>query len=418
MASILVYVHPVSAPAWGLAIWCALVLNPGQRLNIRRRLVWGGIAALAAAIIATPSLKDQLVPRIRKASAAKAQAQSGETDQQARAQQQEELLNISKARYSPGLMNLQEGFTLVWEDVLGKRHDHRGIALGVMLWALAGIGCGLTDRQGRRDLLLLLIALTAFAAITVLIPLLDSVRANAADRKPAWYDLARGIRFWPFWLLLLGGVGVGAFGRSTADRAAWKRVVWAMLPFVFVPMLLAAFWEPITDGAGRVFTADRKDTEKRSALDEVIAYIDRETPVDAAFVVPRGYFWLRHTPGRPVCHSWKEGTTLSYSYREATAWKARVQDESRFRALDRRLLQQQQRLSQQRKNGELTDQQFRQSWATLRQAKTALWQQKLDAWRTWGGQYALQPTWTKPGNSTAVVFENRYWFVARISETP
>jgi len=393
----LVYVHPVSAPAWGLAVWVMFVLGPGSGVRIRQRLIWGALSALAAGVVAIPALKDQLLPRVRAPQAAAAKNPTGQQEQ---AKQQEYLLKLSKARFSPGLMDLREGFNLVGNDFIGP---HKWLALWGILWAVTGAAVGFRDRMTRQGLLALLIGLAAFGLLTVLVPLVDSIQANNGGRRPEWYDLARGIRFWPFWLLLIGAAGFGAWRKTSHATLRW------LLPLVAVPTVWAAWWGPIVQGAGRLFPGETSHhAELTTAVAETVAFIRNKTPANAAFVADDDDIWLRHTPGRPLVHSWKEGSTLSYNYVQARAWAKRMDQEANLLGRDRQLLGRQQQLA----GAKLPQDEARRQWQAIQADKLELWNRKLTVWSEWGAQYVLQPAWTKP--PLPIEFENRYWFIARI----
>jgi hypothetical protein len=399
LASALVYVHPVSAPAWGLAAWVMLVLGPGSGVRIRQRLIWGAVSALAAGMVAVPSLKDQLLPRVRAPQAAAAKNPTGQQEQAK--QQQEYLLKLSKARFSPGLMDLREGFALVGRDLIGP---HKWMALWGILWAAAGAVVGCRDRTTRQGLLVLLIGLGAFVLLTVLVPLVDSLRANNTGQRPEWFDLARGIRFWPFWLLLIGAAGFGAWRSTPRPALRW------LLPIVAVPTVWAAWWGPIVQGAGRLFLGEPSHrAELTTSVAEAVAFIRDKTPANAAFVADNDDIWLRHTPGRPLCHSWKEGSTLSYNYVQARAWEKRMVQEADLLRRDRELLVRQQQLAR----AKPPQDELRRQREAIQAEKLELWNRKLAVWSEWGAQYVLQPAWTKP--PLPVEFENRYYFIARVT---
>jgi hypothetical protein len=435
LAAVSIYLYPLGAPVWGLAIWCGLVFATGDGVSVRGRLKWGAIAGAAAMLVASPVVYQQLRIRLRSApapvqrsemlseGAREALAQQAED----RAAQREELQELRESRYSPGLMNLQEGFGLVWQDIAGDKKPpfrHRWMAVWGVLWVLAGVGVGLWDRSSRRALLVLGVVLLAFTLVTLVVPLLESVRANSTGRRPMWHDLARGVRFWPFWLAVIGAAGFGVLRSWSAARPWGTR--WALarvLPVVAVATMWAAFWLQIEDGAGRYFGS--KETERAKlaeAAEEVVAYIREHTAQDAPFAIAgnairmRNDFWLRHTPGRPVVHSWKEGTALSHNYQAAMAWKERQDQEGRLRSADLKLLRARQRLLTEER-GMSPEQRVRVRETYLKAAED-LWRQKLRVWRQWGARYALQPSWTRPPRSVSVAFENPVWYVARVPEAP
>jgi hypothetical protein len=417
-ASVLTYVHPLSAPPWGLAVWCALVFGTGDRLPLRKRLKWGGIAALAAIVVAGPSLRDQLLPRLKGRPRPVAAQASSATAEASADRKQQELEQIRKQRYSPGLMDLRQGFADVWRDVRGKnpgkmpRFDHRGMAIWGTLWAIVGAVVGVRAGPQRRGLLVLAIMLVVFLVPTFGLSLGDSIRANAAGVRPTWYDLSRGIRFWPFWLMVIGTAGFGSLIVSLPDVSAWRRRIGWLVPVVAVPTACLAFWTPLKEGVGHFFVAeDERRAATQTALAEALDFISANTPPDAGFIVPRGFFWVRHTPGRPVCHSWKEGTTLSRRYAEATAWRDRQAQTTRFSRRDRDLLRRQQDVV----NANLPREEANRQWQAIVGDRIRLWEEKVAAWTDWGAEYVLQPSWTRPPKPLSVDFENKHWFVERIA---
>ena len=430
LAGVLIYLYPLSAPVWGVAVWCGLVLATGDGVSRRSRLRWGAIAGAAALLVASPGLYGQLRSRLPSAERHVGRPEmmsEGAKEALARqaverAEQAQELQALRESRYSPGLMNLREGFGLVWEDIAGDKkppYRHRWMAVWGVLWALAGIGLGVWHPPSRRALLMVGVALLAFMLITVAAPLVEGIRANAAGRKPTWYDLARGIRFWPFWLAVVGAAGFGILRSWSADRRWGLRWGLARLvPLLAVGTVWAAFWLQISDGAGQYFGRDSRERAKRAAAAaEVIAFIREHTAQDAPFAVSgntfdqRNDFWLRHTPGRPVVHSWKEGTTLSGNYQAAVAWKKREEQEGSLRSRDVRLLYAWRELAA---KGNQMSPEDRDRMRALVGAAEALWRDKLRVWQEWGAEYALQPAWGRPPRPISVEFENNYWYVARV----
>ncbi len=431
LASVLIYLYPLSAPVWGVAIWSALVLVGAEGVPFLQRLRWGAIAGAVALVVAAPAVRKQL--RLRLPSAAP-QVQrpemlsEGGKEALARqaaeqAAQAREVQSLRESRYSPGLMNLKEGFALVWQDVAGDKappYRHRWMAVWGALWAAAGIGLGVWHRSSRRMLLMIGVATLVFMLITIVVPLVESIRANASGHKPVWYDLARGIRFWPFCLAVLGAAGFGVLRSWSADRRWGAR--WALaklVPILAVGTIWAGFWLQIADGAGRYFGRDSRERAKRAAAAEgVIAFIQAHTAEDAPFAISgntflqRNDFWLRHTPGRPVVHSWKEGTALSHNYNTAVAWKKREEQEGKLRSRDVQLLYASRKLAAE--GNQMTPQDRDRMRAALIAAGEALWRDKQRVWQEWGAQYALQPAWSRPPRSISVEFENDFWYVARV----
>ncbi len=432
LASVLIYLYPLSAPVWGVAIWSGLVLAGGDGVRLRSRIRWGAIAGVAALLVASPVLYGQLRLRLpsskrqveRPEMLSEGAKQTLARQAAEKAAQAEELQALRESRYSPGLMNLREGFGLVWQDIAGDRkppYRHRWMAVWGVLWAMAGIGLGVWHRPSRRALFMVGVALGAFALVTVVVPLVEGIRASGAGRKPMWYDLARGIRFWPFWLAVVGAAGFGILRSWSADRRWGLRWGLARLvPVLAVGTVWAAFWLQITDGAGQYFGRDSRERAKRAAgAAEVIAFIRGHTAEDAPFAISgntsfqqRNDFWLRHTPGRPVVHSWKEGTMLSHNYKAAVAWKKREEQEGGLRSRDVQLLYAWRGLAA--KGNQMAPEDRDRMRAALVAAAEALWRDKLRVWQEWGAAYALQPAWSRPPRPISVEFENDYWYVARI----
>jgi hypothetical protein len=177
-----------------------------------------------------------------------------------------------------------------------------------------------------------------------------------------------------------------------------------------------AFWPQFERGIGRLLLPGQaKDHQALAAATaEAIAFIRDQTPSNAVFAVTKDAFWLRHTPGRPVCHSWKEVTSLmGRSYEKTRAWVRRVQQESGLGQRERALRQREAQLRKQAlpRNEKLA------LWNELQEAWAVFWKQKTAVWHQWGAQYVLQPAWQKPRATVPglkIEFENRYWFIARL----
>lgn len=301
-SAFLIYIHPVSAPAWGFAVFGGLLWASKEYYDIRTRIIWLLLLALAAILIVAPYFIIFVGTYPGK---------------QPPSEQYETVYSFATQRLIPGSLDI--GLLLKNFFNFARRHDTRFFTLFLLAWAVTGqIFAWKGDRQTRTIAKFLILGLAFYTFITVGIPLADQTISAWLRRMPFEIDLARGLKFWPWWLLLLGAPGFPGIQKSvTAGRKCPVRIA-RSLTIITVCIALIASHSIIKRNLKRFFGTTRANSEfaqKMEATDELVSFIEQNIPTDATFFGKCSPIWLRHTPGRGVFLTWKDsGALLCVNY--------------------------------------------------------------------------------------------------------
>jgi hypothetical protein len=315
-AGLLVYVHPISAPAWGLAIWLSLwLLQPESWSWKRRSLVMFGLGLLFLLVL-TPYALNYLSYRGR--------------DQGA---DYNTVMAVLKTYSPPDLLNVPA-------------------ALGVFLWnstkslllpvALAGfIATWLLKKTDRKLITVVLLWMAGLFVASVLIPLAEQLIEQRFHVLPFETELVRCIRYFVPLLLLFWIWPLAEWTPRLANPLA-RRSAFAL------GLVLFAFWGATNRPAVRdifatfvCFTKARLVCPAPSALNDLILSLRTRTQPgegvlvfneDTAFVSQS--LSVRYAALRPLVYSLRDSGLLGYSNRSALpGWLATTQQMDTLRAL-------------------------------------------------------------------------------------
>jgi O-antigen/teichoic acid export membrane protein len=313
-AGLLVYVHPISAPAWGLAVWLSLwLLQPRDWSWKRRTLVMAGLGGLFLVVL-TPFAINYLSYRGRD------QAADYST-----------VMAILKT-YSPAnLINVPAAVG----DFL--KNMTRNLLLPV---AMLGFAITWQLKKNDRTPIKVVLLWTAGILITsVLIPLAEQVIENHFHILPLETELVRCIRYFVpllllFWIWPLAE-WTPRLSHPLARRAA-----------VAIGILLFGFWGATNRPAVRdmfqtfaCFTKVRLVCPAPSPLDELILSLRTETqPGEGVLVFNEDTAYIsqslsvRYAALRPLVYTLRDSGILGYSNRSALAgWLATTKQMDVFR---------------------------------------------------------------------------------------
>ena len=315
-AGLLVYVHPISAPAWGLAIWLSLwLLQPISWSWKRRSLVMFGLGLLFLLVL-TPYALNYLSYRGR--------------DQGA---DYNTVMAVLKTYSPPDLLNVPA-------------------ALGVFLWnstkslllpvALAGfIATWLLKKTDRKLITVVLLWMAGLFVVSVLIPLAEQLIEQRFHVLPFETELVRCIRYFVPLLLLFWIWPLAEWTPRLANPLA-RRSAFAL------GLVLFAFWGATNRPAVRdifatfvCFTKARLVCPAPSALNDLILSLRTRTQPgegvlvfneDTAFVSQS--LSVRYAALRPLVYSLRDSGLLGYSNRSALpGWLATTQQMDTLRAV-------------------------------------------------------------------------------------
>jgi hypothetical protein len=314
-AGLTMYVHPVSAPAWTVALWLSMLWCLPASLDARRRAVWMAAGAAAWALAALPFVVIYLTKHEHGASADHA-----------------ETYAIIAYRFLPGLLNVPATAAsiaaMLWQD--------RSIALAL----LGAIAVFIRAPAERLRLLMVLTWVGALAVTSFGVPILEHRIAAARGAIPLEFDLVRGWRYLPPLLHVLA-----LWGLSVLGRPGWWRSGCALAA---ASVLAGAYFaanplpEAVLQG-GRALVREKgwAAPAPPSPREQILLWIAERTPPGAAIlpVAREDQLAVRYVGRRAVVHSWKEGGILAYSNHAAlrdwflrsvrVEWIAGIPDPSR-----------------------------------------------------------------------------------------
>jgi hypothetical protein len=294
-AGLLVYVHPVSAPAWGLALWLSSWLLMPKEWSFGKKVAFAAFLGFAFLIVAVPFLLLYLGGHER-----------------GRAEDYESVYRILQVRI-PGYL-----------DVGGAARDFGSIVLRNRLAGAAGAGFLLSllvKREDRRGVAFVLTWALGVAIVSFLVPSVEQAVARRLKRTPIETDLVRNFRYLVPLMILLTLWPWAALFEKFRNRAMRFIVVVIGLGLVGVwarghpppasPVAVVRSWM-----AGRLFP---EPSERATSFSEVLTAVAERTPRGSA-ILPTSEIdalALRYRALRSVVYCFKDGGAMSYSDHEA-----------------------------------------------------------------------------------------------------
>lgn len=176
-AGLLVYVHPVSAPAWGVAILLGLWFS-APSIAPMRKFKMAVMAGFVFLLVIAPFAANYLT--------AFSHSQAKNYDQ---------VMKIFSYRFSPEFLDLPLALRTFYQQVMNSSWINRG------LWIWAGAGFGLATYLQRKNLVqnrrpyILASWWGGLLLISVVVPLVEHAALKALHRTPLELDLIRGLRY-------------------------------------------------------------------------------------------------------------------------------------------------------------------------------------------------------------------------------
>lgn len=330
---LLVYIHPVSLPAWGLALFFSLwFLAPAMPLKQKlNRLLLAGLLFL---LVIMPFAFNYLSTTTFGTSGSMPYA---------------ELMEIIRKRFIPGFLDLPIAFKefikiVVISDIL------MASLWGITL--IGGILLFLAQKRKKDPILLSLISWwAAVFVVSVVLPAVDHALASRMQRLPYQVDLVRNLRF-SIPLLLLSFtyllVQYGAYLRS--KHSVKKRII--SFSSAALGMLLLMGWMVRNDFfhnsaflqtarcwmAGRLvcpFTDENKINDQVGLLGAVKNLTPPGSRILAA--ADTSELMIRYYSLRPLVYSYKDGGSFIYASLDGLrVWWQQYREMSRILALDSR----------------------------------------------------------------------------------
>jgi hypothetical protein len=292
------YVHPVSAPAIGLALWLGLWSHHPAKWSWAGRLVRMAGLGLLFILPAVPFALAYVTGR--------QYAPSGSDPL---------MQEIYRYRFLPHTMNVPFAMKLTLKALLFS-----GTAALGMVGAIVLLRAGKWREGTLRQFALWL---AAIALVGAAMPLTDYFIATSRGAVTAQVDLERNVRFFVPVLLVLFVWAMAELDRRT-PRSTWARL----------GLLVATAWFAAHGGVGilarplaaaKVLATGKPSDPQASRRAEAIAALRELTPPGTR-VLPWNFppSPIRHAALRPVVHAAQDGSSLLFSRRElAAAWYGR-----------------------------------------------------------------------------------------------
>jgi hypothetical protein len=297
-AGLLFFVHPVSAPLWGLALWLGMwaFLPNGWPLGrkVRQMALVAGVFLAASA----PFLVHYLANHAQ-----------GDTGVDA-----ERVYEIMESRFAEGYLDIPEavrGFVSTW----GNRHIYGRW----LFWAWAGAGALfilVVRAEKRKDLAVVGLWASGLLVCGVVIPLVEQSLLRPLGRVPVEVDLVRGLRYLIPLMLALCYWSLAELSKEARKRGVRGVPVAAGL-FGACALAVWTHWHkpaPMVHAlsclrSGDLVCADANWQQARDVLEAVRGL----TPEDAT-ILPLGYaLQIRYYALRPVVFCEKDGGILAYT---------------------------------------------------------------------------------------------------------
>jgi hypothetical protein len=290
LAGGLVYVHPVSAPAWAFAIWLGYWIFLPPTWSLPRRAAHMGLTAMPFLLVALPFALNYVTGH-----------QHGTTIDY------ESIYPVMEGRFKRGYLDIP--FVL-------KQYVVELTRQGILPLSLVGIVATFRLRRCEwKSPALLGVWLVGISVVSVLIPLIEQAVCRAWRMIPLELDLIRGIRYMiPIMMIACLWPLAELSGKLANPRRRWAPAL--------VGLLLVAGWS-YWHRPAYVLDALQSWTEghfirsepNHPEVVEMLAAVRRLT-LPGSRILPAGRCYgmqIRTFALRPVVHEWKDGGALAYT---------------------------------------------------------------------------------------------------------
>lgn len=290
-AGLLTYIHPVSAPVWGLVIWLGFVLSLPQEWGWRRRTIRAAVTGAAFLVVISPWIAHYL-----------------QTFEYGRTADYNQVREAMAFRFIGGTLDPLQAvldFVLAIPDVLVI-----GIGAILFVWHL--------DPASRSRQRILHIWLVALVGVSVAIPVIDHAFARAYGTTHFEIDLIRNLRY-AVPLLMVFWIWCFSAWNRTDPGFSRPAVVGLILALSWTgqhsPALLVKALKNLSVGT---FTEeDPVHASFRRAVKALQETTSPREPVLATFAPVH----VRYGAQRAVVYTFKDGGILSYSnHAEMIRW--------------------------------------------------------------------------------------------------
>lgn len=304
IAGLLMYVHPVSAPSWAVALWLGLAAERSETLPLRRRLAVLALAAAVFLLVSAPFLaiylgsREHVVP----------QASSAISHYAILRQALPSAYFDASLAVRTLVVKWGNAFALVW----------LWAAVGaVVVWRLGGRERTLLARMG--------LWAVGIVLVSVGVSWLDQWQASVRHALPVQFDLIRGLRYLVPLLLICAILPLAALhARLTRSLEDQRRRRAAVLAIMLAGVAFVAVWTlrhqpPEIRTALSCWRSGRFPCPRPAwpPLVEMLEAVQTHTSEGEVLHAPRVAWPVRYYALRPVAHDRRDIGVFLYSKPEA-----------------------------------------------------------------------------------------------------
>ncbi len=333
---LLVYAHPVSLPAWGLAVLFSLWFLAPEML-VKQKILRIIFTALIFLIIITPFTINYL---------------STTTFGTQGMINYEELMTIMRKRFITGLLDLNLGLKEFIKIAIISDW------LTALIWVfvfLGGIGLFIAQKKNENKITLVLAAWwVGIFFVGVVIPIVDHGLANALKRMPLEVDLIRSLRYSIPLLLISFFYLLSEFQLIIGKKIAIKFKPMVEPAFICLSLLLLLGWslrndffhDPAFVQSARCWTSGRlvcpfQDEDNLKQRIQFLEAVKTNTPNGSRIMASTDLSELviRYYALRPLVYSYKDGAILSFTNQaDLLTWWQKFQELNQIIASNSRKL--------------------------------------------------------------------------------
>jgi hypothetical protein len=292
----LIYVHPVSTPGWGLAIWLGFLALKPVYYSFKKQLAYMLMAGVVFLAVALPWLIHYLSNHAHGATA-----------------NYKEIYELMITYFGKGYLDIpwaiKEFILLMWQKGLLPFFT---VSLPLILWL---------RREDRQTVLLVSLWLVGILITAIAIPMTEQVIARAYNLIPVQIDLVRGLRYVVPILLLLCLWSLVEIAKKYGNTriiaviGALLVILWAYQPkpdFVRTGLIFSELLQCWRQGnLVCMNVADSRSLEALEAISRLTPPTSRILPLGE---IAQAYsLAIRYYALRPVVYSYKDVGVLGYA---------------------------------------------------------------------------------------------------------
>lgn len=197
---LLIYVHPVSAPAWGVAVLLGLWFSI-PTIPIRHRLKAMAISGFVFLFVIAPFALNYLT-----------------TFSHSQAKNYDQVMEILSYRFAPGFLDLSIALQTFYQQMIVSSWIHKGLWIWTLIGFVVVVYLHRKIWDQNRQPYILASWWVGLLMISIVVPLIEHGILRALHRTPLEFDLIRGLRYT---IPLLWIVSLWSLSKISSLRMEW-----------------------------------------------------------------------------------------------------------------------------------------------------------------------------------------------------